>query len=73
MPRTQNATQDLQKSLNKKIVAEIKKLSRKIENQNEFESGVEKVLELLRNDQKSEEINKLYRNSQDLRSLMQTI
>jgi cobalamin biosynthesis protein CobT len=55
LSRTQNAVQDLQKSLNKKIVAEIKNLARKIENQNEFESGVEKVLELLRNDQNSEE------------------
>jgi cobaltochelatase CobT len=55
LPQTQNAAQDLQRSLNKKIVAEIKNLARKIENQNEFESGVEKVLEMLRNDQNSEE------------------
>ncbi|MBP7709809.1 MAG: hypothetical protein KA100_01915 [Rickettsiales bacterium] len=54
LPRTAEFAAELEENLNKKIVAEIKKLSRDVENQSDFALGVARVLELLKNEEESE-------------------
>jgi cobaltochelatase CobT len=51
LPRTAEFAAELEENLNKKIVAEIKKLALVAENQSDFALGVARVLELLKNEQ----------------------
>jgi cobaltochelatase CobT len=53
--RTANIATQLATELKPKIVKEIRNLNEKLSDQNEFELGVEKVLEMLKNDQDSSE------------------
>ncbi|MBU6339763.1 MAG: hypothetical protein KGQ36_07340 [Rickettsiales bacterium] len=55
LPRTGIAAEELKVSLSKKILGQIKNLTKKIESQSDFENAVEKLLEMLRDE---EEANK---------------
>ena len=55
LPRTVEAVLDLEKKLSKKILQEIKNLAKKTASQNDFAAGVERVLELLKNEQDAQE------------------
>ena len=50
LPRTKEVAIDLEEQIKEKVVKEIKNLVQKTENQNDFTLGVERVLELLKND-----------------------
>ncbi len=55
LPRTKEFALDVEKNLSKKVVAEIKKLSRLTSNQSDFELGVARVLEMLKSEENSRE------------------
>ena len=55
LPRSKEAALDLEKNLDKKIIKEIKNLAQKTESQIDFTIAVERVLELLKNNQNSNE------------------
>ncbi len=55
LPRTTEFAAELGQNLNKKIVAEIKKLALTVESQSDFTLGVARVLEMLKNEEKSQE------------------
>ncbi len=55
LPRTTEFAAELEENLNKKIVAEIKKLALVAESQSDFALGVARVLELLKNEKDSQE------------------
>ncbi len=57
LPRTKEVAIDLEEQIKEKVVKEIKNLVQKTENQNDFTLGVERVLELLKNDENSDEKN----------------
>jgi len=55
LPRTKEAAEDLEKNLNKKILQEIKNLIKKTHDQSAFASAVDKILEMLKNQEDSDE------------------
>jgi len=55
LTKTQNQVWVFEKKIGKKIVEEIKNLSKKTANQNDFAQGVERVLEMLREEKESEQ------------------
>jgi cobaltochelatase CobT len=63
LPRTKSAIADLEKKLGKKISSEIKKLA-KTSNQSDFANSVERLIEMLRQEQESDEKNESEKEQQ---------
>lgn len=57
LPRTKVAADDLEKNLNKNVVSEIKNLAKKSSDQSAFFAGVEKILQMLKDEENNEENN----------------
>jgi cobaltochelatase CobT len=55
LPKTKDVILDLEKKLSKKILGEIKNLTKNISNQSAFGQGVERIIELLRQEQETQE------------------
>lgn len=65
LPRTFEFAKELEENLSKKILNEIKNLAQKTDNQEAFAQGVDKVLELLRQEKEQSEKNQEEEKSPD--------